>query len=780
MNLRSNQIADSLHGTYEWVFNESYRDRYKMSQIRVKAADSFLEWLSNDQPLFWISGKPGSGKSTLMKFLANHEQTSAMLQQRFQVQNVCIIKFYFWLHGTELQRSLRGCLCTILSQILVENPELAMYLLQENADITRKRSVDDWSLSELRSMVFAALKSTPGGFAIFLDGLDEFDSSSHSRELLEIVHGLANTENIKVCVSSRPEASLEATLAHLPRMQLHYLTFDDMVVTARNRLTLELQNANMPSLSEESVAELAQLVADKAEGLFLWALTAIKSLSSGIHRCDDIHTLHRRLSILPRDMRSLYGQMWKRLQDDQPLYQEESDFYFALREISPCSLLVFTLASNQHLVEKCMSLHAPANTALLSEIAQECRSMQRRIYARTAGLLEVVDGVSPIPMRRPVSNSTDFGAEHQDKSRRSTTNAICECGLQSPDVHQYSPVDQDAFHQLWTVGNKEVQYMHRSVVEFLRENIAATRDTQEHNPQRIGAAKGFVFALVTAYGLRILPGWSDETLYGNLVGQLSRALRLLPETDSCDIVLQLTVFGETALVNFRAHACAYGWDHEIFNGVNHGGSGILGVSGVSGKELFLDIPGLMASHGNLTYLLDHFNSRPEQLSSYYRGYLLVCAAAGLHDDFENDLRGDAYLRRAQTISWLVDIGADLLTPQLCIIEHIWLANVLPRPPLVECWLFISRLINHCRHDLTYMIDCIEALVTKLLGQEAALESKFIWSISNQAFVDVSVPCDRSHDGEPNFVWILQTTLGELQDYVMGLIRRFQRSGSTEK
>jgi ABC-type lipoprotein export system ATPase subunit len=29
-------------------------------------------WLSSHDSLFWITGKPGSGKSTLMKFLAAH------------------------------------------------------------------------------------------------------------------------------------------------------------------------------------------------------------------------------------------------------------------------------------------------------------------------------------------------------------------------------------------------------------------------------------------------------------------------------------------------------------------------------------------------------------------------------------------------------------------------------------------------------------------------------------------------------------------------------------
>lgn len=94
--------------------------------------------------------------------------------------------------------------------------------------------------------------------------------------------------------------------------------------------------------------------------------------------------------------------------------------------------------------------------------------------------------------------------------------------------------------------------------------------------------------------------------------------------------------------------------------------------------------------------------------------------------------------------------------------------------------FILRLINHCRHDLTCMIDYIEALAIKLLGQEAAFESKFIWSIGNQAFINVSVPCDCNHEGGPGFVLVLQTSLRELQDYVMSLIQRFQRSGSAEK
>lgn len=79
-----------------------------------------------------------------------------------------------------------------------------------------------------------------------------------------------------------------------------------------------------------------------------------------------------------------------------------------------------------------------------------------------------------------------------------------------------------------------------------------------------------------------------------------------------------------------------------------------------------------------------------------------------------------------------------------------------------------------------MIDYIEALAIKLLGQEAAFESKFVWSVGNQALINVSMPCVCNHESGPGFVWMLQTALRELQDYVMSLIQRFQRSGSAEK
>lgn len=77
MDLREHAINDPHSGTFEWAFelSETFQ-RYKRVPVH------FIEWLgASDKSIFWISGKAGSGKSTLMKFLSEHEKTLSALDR---------------------------------------------------------------------------------------------------------------------------------------------------------------------------------------------------------------------------------------------------------------------------------------------------------------------------------------------------------------------------------------------------------------------------------------------------------------------------------------------------------------------------------------------------------------------------------------------------------------------------------------------------------------------------------------------------------------------------
>ena len=68
---RHEHIVEAHETTFEWIFGNSGDANSPERR--------FLEWLENDNGSFWISGKPGAGKSTLMKVLACADQTKRYL-----------------------------------------------------------------------------------------------------------------------------------------------------------------------------------------------------------------------------------------------------------------------------------------------------------------------------------------------------------------------------------------------------------------------------------------------------------------------------------------------------------------------------------------------------------------------------------------------------------------------------------------------------------------------------------------------------------------------------
>jgi Cdc6-like AAA superfamily ATPase len=85
------ELGRSEDGPDESSSRDSYRDSDRGSgrdfdegtkEISdCSSGESFLSWLSSGNGIFHVSGKPGSGKSTLMKFLCDHPRTQEELQE---------------------------------------------------------------------------------------------------------------------------------------------------------------------------------------------------------------------------------------------------------------------------------------------------------------------------------------------------------------------------------------------------------------------------------------------------------------------------------------------------------------------------------------------------------------------------------------------------------------------------------------------------------------------------------------------------------------------------
>ena len=91
INSRQEQIPEAFKQTCRWIF-DTPTDKRRVGDGQLY---NFHDWLRSGKGAYWISGKPGSGKSTLMKFIVNEERTMQILDAEKGNQDLLIISFFF-------------------------------------------------------------------------------------------------------------------------------------------------------------------------------------------------------------------------------------------------------------------------------------------------------------------------------------------------------------------------------------------------------------------------------------------------------------------------------------------------------------------------------------------------------------------------------------------------------------------------------------------------------------------------------------------------------------
>ncbi|KAI4271810.1 MAG: hypothetical protein LQ337_005731 [Flavoplaca oasis] len=383
IHTRMNDIADSHSQTLHWMFEDD----------ATRPWDSFCSWLQGNDRLYWINGKPGSGKSTLMKFLANNPRTRDLLAQWSFGKSPLIVGFYFWLSGSELQRSFKGLLCSIIHQLVYEDKQLVTKLLHGNTGLLSKRNTGDWSKQELQKILTQTINLLDNPLCIFLDGLDEFDQKDDIDQLLNLVEASFESAMTKFCISSRPENYITKRLGGYKQLRLQDLTAHDIDVFIRTKLKTTRTQWPPSSIDDEYLERIIHTIANKADGVFLWVYYALSSLVRGMRNEDDFGVLLGRIEELPNGMHQLYLQMWNRLNEDQQHYQEEAATYFSYAAASfalnvkvPLSLFEMLVVLNPQLQSMILDDLSPQDP---SNLARECEKLKARIITRSAGLLEL-------------------------------------------------------------------------------------------------------------------------------------------------------------------------------------------------------------------------------------------------------------------------------------------------------------------------------------------------------------------------------------------------------
>jgi hypothetical protein len=378
LKVRLERIPDAYAKTFNWIFNPG----------DPKSSPEFYEWLRSENGVYWISGKAGSGKSTLMKYLTSHARTRTGLKEWAGNRKLIIGSYFFWNAGTILQKSLEGLLRSLLYEILRQCPDLIPVVCPSRWSSVDRNVMDHgrWSFEECSEVMERVISqdSSSVRFCFFVDGLDEFEGDH--LEVIQTLKALTEAPNIKICLSSRPWNVFKDAYGRGLNRELALQDWNrpDIEVYVRNKLDEHIK-AGSGGHGVEQFQRIIQEIVERSNGVFLWVFLVVRSLNDGFTNGDSIPTLDARLRGLPRDLEPFFQHMLDQIDE---IYREQMavSFKYTLDAIEPLTLLTHSFLDED---DPDLAFKTEVKALDPGELLRRHSVLERRINARCKGLLEV-------------------------------------------------------------------------------------------------------------------------------------------------------------------------------------------------------------------------------------------------------------------------------------------------------------------------------------------------------------------------------------------------------
>ncbi|KAL9008432.1 MAG: hypothetical protein Q9173_006443 [Seirophora scorigena] len=604
---------DGIENSYEWVFHENPpREDSDISHDGDRPIgsrwDDFATWLKSGQNLYWIKGKAGSGKSTLMNYICQHHLRLQFLREWCTDMRLLTPTYFFWTAGTRQQKSIDGFLRSLIYQMLTECHELIVCF--------GDGPLHAWTEKRLLStfLEFLNQSRTPIRLCVFLDGLDEIDGQYEN--IARMIKDLVGHKHVKICFSSRPLLVLEKEFREVPGLRLQDLTFHSIRAYADVQLSDLVSRRIVHHESDmDKVAILVDTIVSRADGVFLWAVIAIRDVREGLQGMVDLDELAHAIDDLPAQLESLFKLMLRRI---KPAYQRDaarflqialhatlhdSQYYSSQPHLNLCNL--FFINSQRALTDAPL-LHEKSS---LPEIVEACQTVQTQLLSHTTGLLE----------------------------------------LNSIQTHRTHPETYDLLTLQEPLLKFNVNFLHRSARDFLLQNEEARSFLA-----RKGFAKGEVHIAIARGTLALLAQFSGRE-------GPSSAYRLFR------VALEHICIAERILGAAQSHLMRSLVDNfpvQVFTFSRHSSFEITEfTTRVDKKKVTLDVIGMAAHVGMALFVCEQLGITREGLASgtaFEVTKALIAHGADINMRLQRagSQYYDCYLRRPLLVNCPFDLEVD--------------------------------------------------------------------------------------------------------------------------
>ena len=356
-------VSNPVDKTCEWLFKHS----------------SYLEWLKRRYGLLWIKGKPGAGKSTLVRhMLATDEQAK---------NEIVVASFFFHARGSVLQKSRLGLFRSLLHQILQQVPELLSTFssMFERRCKTQGEIGAKWHWHErdledfLKTHVAGATKAYK--MRIYVDALDECGEAATSDLVgffTHLINRVTSTNvSLSICFSCRHyfNVALENGLEVCVEDENH----DDIETYIQNTIENAVQDKKTAEVIREEIVQ-------RSLGNFQWTVLVLPGVVNLYRNGSSLKTIKRRVQTIPSELRELYQELLEAIPDEELPYSLRLMQWicFAVRPLSLEELRFATIIdanTSYRTISDCQNAEE-------CDYAETDEQMKRRIRYLSRGLAE--------------------------------------------------------------------------------------------------------------------------------------------------------------------------------------------------------------------------------------------------------------------------------------------------------------------------------------------------------------------------------------------------------
>ncbi|SCO21642.1 related to small s protein [Fusarium fujikuroi] len=379
MDERYDNVAKAHDKTFEWIFDSSNSDddsddpedngrsfyshhttSYKPME-NYGARDNFVDWIEHGSGISHISGKPGSGKSTLMKYLCQQGETKQYL-------DICAAD---------------------------KSPVFVTFDSSDDIMLAFTDLIGRDEVYRNHKLVF------------FIDGLDEFHGHHASliKELLRWT--LARPTDVKMCVSSREWPIFEEAFKIFPNFRLHELARSDVSRIVRDRL--KNNDTYQKLAAADKLARFESNLVDRSDGVFLWLKLILQNIEDGLLSGDRLSQLQNKVKTLPTELNDLFQHL---LNSVHPCDRKEAYLILSVALECPPAWPIFRISFLEEYIENHdFALSQRFEQLKEDQIVDRLERARKKIYGKCKGLLEIQLVTYPkysLPVDQTLRESVQF------------------------------------------------------------------------------------------------------------------------------------------------------------------------------------------------------------------------------------------------------------------------------------------------------------------------------------------------------------------------------------